>query len=79
MASVELSSITEFAVMEAQRGSVMFIPKRDFNSDLYLVKIEGSITGPPDIDVSYVDGYSVPITCASGDIAIPGCNVELFR
>ena len=42
-------------------------------------KIEGSITGPPDIDVSYVDGYSVPITCSSEGIAITGCNIELFK
>lgn len=35
-------------------------------------KIEGSITGPPDIDVSYVDGYSVPITCSSNGVAVSG-------
>lgn len=42
-------------------------------------KIEGSFTGPPDVDVSYVDGYSVPITCSSGGIPVSGCNVELFN
>ena len=41
-------------------------------------KIEGSYTGPPDIDVSYVDGYSVPITCSSGGTAVSGCNIDLF-
>lgn len=41
-------------------------------------KIEGSITGPPDIDVSYVDGYSVPITCSSLGTPVTGCNIELF-
>lgn len=42
-------------------------------------KIEGSFTGPPDVDVSYVDGYSVPITCSSSCILVSGCNVELFN
>ncbi|MCJ1242440.1 hypothetical protein MMC14_010448 [Varicellaria rhodocarpa] len=42
-------------------------------------KIESSFVGPPDIDVSYVDGYSVPITCSSEGIAASGCNIELFQ
>lgn len=42
-------------------------------------KIEGSYTGPPDIDVSYVDGYSVPITCSSEGTAVFDCNVDLFK
>jgi len=42
-------------------------------------KIEGSFTGPPDIDVSYVDGYSVPITCSSEGTAVSGCNIDLFK
>ena len=41
-------------------------------------KIEGSYTGPPDIDISYVDGYSVPITCSSEGTAVTGCNIDLF-
>ena len=42
-------------------------------------KIEGSYTGPPDIDISYVDGYSVPITCSSEGTAVSGCNIDLFK
>ena len=30
------------------------------------------------VDVSYVDGYSVPITCSAGGHAVTGCNIELF-
>ena len=30
------------------------------------------------VDVSYVDGYSVPITCSVDDVAVTGCNLELF-
>ena len=40
-------------------------------------KIEGSVTGAPDMDVSYVDGYSVPIVCKSAG-KVSGCNTELF-
>ena len=42
-------------------------------------KIEGSYTGPPDIDISFVDGYSVPITCSSQGVPVTGCNIELFE
>ena len=41
-------------------------------------KIEGSYTGPPDVDVSYVDEYTVPITCASEGKTVAGCNIDLF-
>ena len=41
-------------------------------------KIEGSTTGANDIDVSYVDGFSVPITCSDADEVVTGCNIDLF-
>jgi len=40
-------------------------------------KIEGSVTGPPDMDASYVDGYTVPIICHSAG-KTSGCTTELF-
>ncbi|KAG7008009.1 hypothetical protein G7Y79_00007g021340 [Physcia stellaris] len=40
-------------------------------------KIEGSIKAGPDMDVSYVDGYSVPIVCTSAG-KVGGSNTELF-
>ena len=43
-------------------------------------KIEASYSSPnyvPDVDVSYVDGYSVPITCSCTGVAVTGCNGEL--
>ena len=43
-------------------------------------KIEASYSAPdyvPDVDVSYVDGYSVPITCSCAGVAVTGCNGEL--
>ena len=42
-------------------------------------KIEGSFTGPPDIDISYMDGFTVPITCSSNGIPVSGCNIDLFQ
>ncbi|KAL8705840.1 MAG: hypothetical protein Q9201_001063 [Fulgogasparrea decipioides] len=43
-------------------------------------KIEGSFygAGNGDIDISYVDGYSVPIICSVGGQVVSGCNKELF-
>ena len=41
-------------------------------------KIEGSTTGANDIDVSYVDGYSVPITCSAKGEPVTGCNIDLW-
>ena len=40
--------------------------------------IEGSTTNANDIDVSYVDGYSVPVTCSVNGVAITGCNIDLW-
>ena len=42
-------------------------------------KIKGSYTDLPDIDVSYVDSYFIPITCFSKGIAVTGCNINLFK
>ncbi|KAI4277981.1 MAG: hypothetical protein LQ337_001364 [Flavoplaca oasis] len=45
-------------------------------------KIEISFSPPqnyrPGVDVSYVDGYSVPITCSCGGVPVTGCNIPLF-
>jgi hypothetical protein len=49
----------------------------DFNPDGS--KIEGNYTGPPDIDVSCVDGYSVPMTCSSEGTPVSGWNIDLFK
>ncbi|MCJ1460614.1 hypothetical protein MMC28_010996 [Mycoblastus sanguinarius] len=40
--------------------------------------IEGSTTGANDVDVSYVDGFSVPVTCSVGSTVIVGCNIDLW-
>lgn len=41
--------------------------------------IEGSTTGMKDIDVSYVDGYSVPVTCGTEKEVLTGCNIDLWK
>ena len=44
-------------------------------------KIEASFIPPtyvPDVDVSYVDGYSVPITCSCFGVVVTGCNGRLL-
>ena len=42
-------------------------------------KIEASFSPPnyvPDVDISYVDGFSVPITCSCSGVAVTGCNIR---
>lgn len=41
-------------------------------------KIEASFSPPnyvPDVDISYVDGFSVPISCSCSGVAVTGCNI----
>ncbi|KAL8935180.1 MAG: hypothetical protein Q9216_005550 [Gyalolechia sp. 2 TL-2023] len=33
----------------------------------------------PAVDVSYVDGYGIPITCSCSGVTVTGCNIPLFR
>lgn len=45
-------------------------------------KIEASYSPPyyvADVDVSYVDGYSIPISCSCSGVAVTGCNIPLFN
>ena len=42
-------------------------------------KIEASFSPPnyvPDVDISYIDGYSVPISCSCSGVAVSGCNIR---
>ncbi|MCJ1272945.1 hypothetical protein MMC21_000734 [Puttea exsequens] len=42
-------------------------------------KIEAScLDGNADVDVSYVDGYTVPITCSCSGAPVTGCYIDLF-
>ncbi|KAG7006753.1 hypothetical protein G7Y79_00013g035250 [Physcia stellaris] len=52
---------------------------KDFNP--WGSKIEASFSPPtyqPHVDVSYVDGYTVPLTCSCAGTVITGCNIPLF-
>ena len=69
------NAFTQFAFPTGWAGRVYVGPNLNPDGS----KIEGSFTGPPDIDVSYVDGYSVPITCSSEGVAVTGCNIDLFE
>ena len=69
------NAFTQYAFPTGWAGRVYVGPNLNPDGS----KIEGSFTGPPDIDVSYVDGYSVPITCSSKGVAVTGCNIDLFK
>ena len=68
------ASLTQYTFPTGWAGRIYVGPNTNPDGS----KIEGSFTGPPDIDVSYVDGYSVPITCSSEGVAVSGCNIDLF-
>ena len=67
--------LTQYAFPTGWAGRIYVGSNTDYRSS----KIEGSLTGPPDIDISYVNGYSVPIPCSSEGIAVSGCNIDLFK
>ena len=69
------ASLTQYVFPTGWAGRIYVGPNTNPDGS----KIEGSYTGPPDIDVSYVDGYSVPITCSSEDVPVSGCNIDLFN
>ncbi len=69
------NSPTQYAFPTGWAGRIYVGPNTNYRSS----KIEGSLTGPPDIDVNYVDGYSMPITCSSEGTAVSGCNIDLFK
>ena len=51
------------------------------NYDAQGSKIEASLSPPnyvPDVDISYVDGYSVPISCSCSGVAVAGCNIRML-
>ncbi|KAI4127200.1 MAG: hypothetical protein LQ338_003319 [Usnochroma carphineum] len=75
--SLPASSVTSYAVPSGWAGRVN-VGKINHSDNS---KIEGSFygAGNGDIDISYVDGYSVPITCSVGGTVVTGCNMELFE
>ena len=69
------NGFTQYTFPTGWAGRICVGPNLNLNGS----KIEGSYTGPPDIDISYVDGYSVPITCFSENTPVSGCNIDLFN
>jgi hypothetical protein len=69
------ASSTQYAFPPGWNGMICVGP----NFNAWNSKIEGSYTNKTDVDVSYVDGYSVPITCSSNGVAFTGCNIDLFN
>lgn len=68
------ASLTQYTFPTGWAGRIYVGPNTNPDGS----KIEGSFIGPPDIDVSYVDGYSVSITCFSEGVPVSDCNIDLF-
>jgi len=82
-----LLSIENFSTtILAHNSSTQYIFSTEWADRIYVdpnlnsqdSKIEDSYTDSPDIDISYIDDYSVPIICSSEDIAVADCNINLF-
>ena len=74
-AQLTASATTEVVFPTGWAGRI-FVGKNAQSGDSL---IEGSTTGWNDIDVSYVDGYSVPITCGTEKEVLTGCNIDLWK
>ncbi|MCJ1288724.1 hypothetical protein MMC34_000253 [Xylographa carneopallida] len=74
------AAATSYVFPPCWAGRISLDPSSDSNP--FASKIEGSAgsnqTTELDLDVSYVDGYTVPITCTSGNTVVVGCNIDLF-
>lgn len=68
------SASTEFIYPTGWAGRISIGETTSIGNSL----IEGSYTNGQFIDVSYVDGYSVPITCSCDGVPVTGCNIDLF-
>jgi hypothetical protein len=76
------ASTTQYAFPTGWAGRIYVGPNLNPDGS----KIEGSFILPNqstkaigDIDVSYVDGYTVPIQCFSDGVAVSGCKTDLFK
>ena len=68
------SATTQLAVPTSFAGRAIIGPDYDVRAS----KIEWNWINVPDVDVSYVDGYSIPITCSCQGTAVTGCNKGKF-
>jgi hypothetical protein len=69
------SSTTQYIYPTGWAGMISIGQTLNVNNSL----IEASYTNGPYMDISYVDGFSVPITCSSEGVPVIGCNIDLFN
>ncbi|KAI1073763.1 hypothetical protein F5B20DRAFT_597267 [Whalleya microplaca] len=73
-----------FAVPTGWAGNVAVVPAShpisndDSLIEASFVKPSGYSVAVADVDISYVDGFSVPITCSCNGGVVTGCNKDLF-
>ena len=70
-----VASPTSFLFPKGWAGNIVVGPNLNAEGS----KIEGAFSDQPYIDVSYVDGFTVPVTCGVGNTTITGCNIDLFN
>ena len=73
--ALPVASATSFAFPRGWSGRICVGKQNDADAS----KIEGSFNITTDVDISYVDGYTVPIVCSSDNVPLTGCNIELFE
>ncbi|MCJ1401743.1 hypothetical protein MMC11_004960 [Xylographa trunciseda] len=77
---IQPAAATQYVFPPCWAGRISFAHQ---NGQPDASKIEGSNFQSPDLDVSYVDGFTLPITCKADGGPIDGqyftgCNVDLF-
>ncbi|KAI0183988.1 hypothetical protein EV127DRAFT_312652, partial [Xylaria flabelliformis] len=81
---LEANSTAIFAVPTGWAGRVAIaeaeVPIRDRASLLEgSFQVQGGVDAQIALDVSYVDGFTVPIVCACGNETVLGCNLNLLE
>lgn len=69
------NAFTQYAFSTDWAEKIYVSPNLNSNDS----KVEDSYTDSSDIDVSYVNSYSVFVTCFFEDIAVFDCNIDLFK
>jgi hypothetical protein len=84
-AVLEVGATGSFAVPTGWAGNIAInkagsaITGDDSLIESSFVVADGDTVAVADVDVSYVTGFTVPVTCSCAGRVVTGCNKNLFK